>query len=211
MSKLWNAVDDYFNAELNADDGVVSGIPAHNEYRGEAIAGQGKYLHLLAKIKGAGSILEIGSLGGYSTLWLGKALSEEGRMASLESNTEYAQIAEDNIAAAGLEDKVEVIHAPPEDTLPKLLERGYPRFDFIYIDANQELYPEYLESAIEMAKCGSVIITERKIEDKFEEEKNGPEMQKFIQILKDEPRIDATAVQTVGTKGHAGFIMAVLD
>ncbi|WP_411843416.1 O-methyltransferase [Salinicoccus sp. HZC-1] len=211
MSKLWNAVDDYFNAELNADDEVMTGIPANNELREEAVTGQGKHLHLLAKIKGAASILEIGSLGGYSTLWLGKALPEEGRMASLESNAEYAQIAEDNITAAGLEDKVEVIHGPAEDTLPKLLERGYPRFDFIYIDANQQLYPEYLEAAIEMAKCGSVIITERKIEDKFEEEKNGPEMQKFIQILKDEPRINATAIQTVGTKGHDGFIMAVLD
>ncbi len=211
MSKLWNAVDDYFNAELNADDEVMTGIPAHNEHGEEVFAGQAKHLHLLAKIKEAEAILEIGSLGGLSTLWLGRALPEEGRMASLESNADYAEMAEANIAAAGLEDKVEVIHAPAEDTLPKLLERGYPRFDFIYIDANQALYPYYLEAAIDMAKRGSVIITERKIEDKFEEEANGPEMQRFLQILKDEPRIDATALQTVGAKGHDGFIMAVLD
>lgn len=211
MSKLWNAVDDHFNAELNADDEVTTDIPAHNEHGEEVFSGQSKHLHLLAKIKEAKSILEIGSLGGYSTLWLGKSLPEEGKMASLESNAEYAKFAEANIAAAGLEDKVEVIHAPAEDTLPKLLERGYPRFDFIYIDANQALYPDYLEAAIDMAKCGSVIITERKIEDKFEEEANGAEMQRFLQILKNEPRIDATAVQTVGAKGHDGFIMAVLD
>ena len=211
MSKLWSAVDDYFNAELNADDEVMTGIPAQNEHGEEEFAAQSKHLHLLAKIKEAKSILEIGSLGGYSTLWLGKSLPEEGKMASLESNAEYAEIAERNITGAGLEDKVEVIHAPAEDTLPRLLERGYPRFDFIYIDANQALYPDYLEAAIDMAKCGSLIITERKIEDRFEEEANGPEMQRFLKILKDEPRIDATALQTVGAKGHDGFIMAVLD
>src|SRR5699024_1400266 len=203
--------DDYFNAELNADDEVMTGMPAQNEHGEEEFTGQSKHLHLLAKIKEAQSILEIGSLGGDSTLWLGKALREEGKRASLESSAEYAEIAERNITAAGLEDKVEVIHAPAEDTLPRLLERGYPRFDFIYIDANQALYPDYLEAAIDMAKCGSVIITERKIEDRFEEEANRPEMQRLLKILKDEPRIDATALQTVGAKRHDGFIKAVLD
>src|SRR5699024_3280951 len=155
MSKLWSAVDDYFNAELNADDEVMTGIPAQNEHGEEEFTGQSKHLHLLAKIKEAKSILEIGSLGGYSTLWLGKSLPEEGKMASLESNAEYAEIAEKNITAAGLEDKVEVIHAPAEDTLPRLLERGDTRYDSIYLGAAHALYPDYLEAAIDMAKCGS--------------------------------------------------------
>src|SRR5699024_8694383 len=147
MSKLWNAVDDYFNSELNADDEVITGILETKEDREEAVAGQGKFMQLLAKIKDAKSILEIGTLGGYSTLWLGKALPEDGRMATLESNSKHAEIAEEHITAAGLEDKVEIITEPAEESLPKLLERGYPRFDFIYIDANQKLFPDYLEEA----------------------------------------------------------------
>ncbi|WP_020006974.1 O-methyltransferase [Salinicoccus albus] len=211
MSKLWNAVDDYFNSELNADDEVITGILETKEDREAAVAGQGKFMQLLAKIKDAKSILEIGTLGGYSTLWLGKALPEDGRMATLESNSEHAEIAEDHIAAAGLEDKVEIITEPAEESLPKLLERGYPRFDFIYIDANQKLFPDYLEEAIDMAKCGSVIITERKIVEKFDENSVDPEMQRCMEILKNSERVDATAVQTVGSKGHDGFILAVLD
>lgn len=211
MPKLWNDVDAYFTSQLNADDEVITGILENEEERNEATSGQGKFLQLLARIKGAKTVLEIGTLSGYSTLWLGKALPEDGRMATLESNPEYAETAFEHIKAAELDDKVEVIEAPAENTLPKLLERGYPRFDFIYINANQKHYPDYLEAAINMAKSGSVIVTERKIMESFEEEANCPKMQRFLQILTEHPRVDATAVQTVGSRGHDGFVMAVLD
>ncbi|MFC3420372.1 O-methyltransferase [Salinicoccus hispanicus] len=212
MSKLWNDVDAYFTSQLNAEDEVMTGILENDEERAEAVSGQGKFLQLLARIKGAKTVLEIGTLSGYSTLWLGKALPEEGRMATIEPNPEYAETARKHISAAELDDKIEVIDTPAENTLPKLLEKGYPRFDFIYINANQQRYPDYLEAAIGMAKSGSVIVTERKIMETFEaEEATCPRMQRFLQILTDHPRVDATAVQTVGSSGHDGFIIAVLD
>ncbi|MFC3389522.1 O-methyltransferase [Salinicoccus sesuvii] len=212
MSKLWNDVDAYFTSQLNAEDEVMTGILENDEERTEATNGQGKFLQLLARIKGAKTVLEIGTLDGYSTLWLGKVLPEEGRMATIEPNPEYAEKALKHIETAGLDDKIEIIGTSAEATLPKLLEKGYPRFDFIYINANQQHYPDYLEGAISMAKSGSVIVTERKILETFEaEETTCPKMQRFMQILSEHPRVDATAVQTVGSSGHDGFVIAVLD
>jgi len=166
-------------------------------------------------LKGAVNVLEIGTLGGYSSICLAQALSKEGKVVTLEINEDYASVARQNIRHAGLEEKVEIIVGHALDTLPDLKKRGQ-FFDVIFIDADKPNNPEYLKWALKLANSGAIIIADNVVRngavtDINSEDERVRGVQQFIDLLKLEPRIEATAIQTVGVKGYDGFVLAIVD
>ena len=176
---------------------------------------QGKLLQLLATMQGARKILEIGTLGGYSTIWLARALPADGRLITLEAESLHAKIARQNIARAGLEKIVEVRLGPALDSLKELvLERSGP-FDFIFIDADKENYPDYLAWSLKLSRRGTCIIADNVIRngaviDPANEDPRVQGVRRFNELLAAEPRVSATTVQTVGSKGYDGFTLAIV-
>lgn len=217
--KKWNDVDDYFSTKLHSTDPIMDSIlKANSEANLPAIdvaPNQGKLLYLLAKLKGAKNILEIGTLGGYSSVWLGRALPDDGRLITLEFDSKHAKVAEDNIRNSGLENKIEVIVGPALDSLPTLKDKGFSSFDFIFIDADKPNNPHYLKWALEYSKPGTVIIGDNVVRngeviDANNEDLNVQGVRQFIDLLSEESRIDSTAIQTVGSKGYDGFVLGVV-
>ncbi|WP_411843870.1 O-methyltransferase [Salinicoccus sp. HZC-1] len=217
--ETWKAVDAYFDEKLHISDETTEAIKEKNDTEElpaiEVASTHGKMLYLMAKMRNANTILEIGTHGGYSTVWLARALPEGGQMATLEADEKHARVAEENINAAGYGDVVHVVQGTALDTLPSLMEKGYRHFDFIFIDANKENYPEYLKWALEFSKSGAVIVADNvvrngRIIDGDTEEKQIPYLREFIDILSEDDRIEATAVQTVGVKGYDGFLLGIV-
>lgn len=217
--ETWKAVDDYFDDKLQISDEMTKSIKERNDKEGlppiEVAATHGRMLYLLAKMRNADTILEIGTHGGYSTVWLASALPEGGQMATLEADEKHARVAEENIAASGYADKVQVVRGSALETLPSLMEKGYRHFDFIFIDANKDNYPEYLKWALDFSKPGAVIVADNvvrngRIIDEDTEEKQIPYLREFIDIFSEDERIEATAVQTVGAKGYDGFLLGIV-
>jgi predicted O-methyltransferase YrrM len=174
-------------------------------------AAQGKLLHILARAQNARAILEIGTLGGYSTIWLAKALPDAGRLTTLEANAKHAEVARMNIARAGLSDKVEVREGPALGTLAQL--KG--PFDLIFIDADKPSYPEYLSWSLKLSRRGTLIVADNVVlrGDVFKEPSDDPRvhgMRRFLEHLASEPRVSATVIQTVGGKGYDGFAIALV-
>ncbi|WP_175406506.1 O-methyltransferase [Bacillus sp. FJAT-27264] len=218
-TQRWSEVDHYFNSKLLAEDHMLDAVLAANSGAGlpaiDVAPNQGKLLHLLARMKGAKRILEIGTLGGYSTIWLARALPVEGKLVSLEFEHLHVQVAEDNLRAAGLADNVQVIEGPALESLAALEAQGVELFDFIFIDADKPNNPHYLQWALKLASPGAVIIADNVVRDG--EVVNGDSgddrvqgIRQFTDLLAAEPRIDATALQTVGSKGYDGFILGVV-
>lgn len=218
MEETWKAVDEYFEEKLGTTDDTMEHILKETDDAGmrhiEVSKAHGKMLYLMAKMADAKSILEIGTLGGFSTVWLARALPEEGRMATIEADPNHAEVARRNIASAELAALVDVIEGQALDRLPKLMERGYERFDLIFIDADKENNTEYLKWALKFSNKGSVIIVDnvvrqgRVIDDT--EEKAVPYIRRMFDMLEQDDRIEATAIQTVGQKGYDGFLMGVV-
>ncbi|OKP98974.1 O-methyltransferase [Paenibacillus sp. P46E] len=215
----WSKVDGYFNSKLLAADPVLEAVLDANAGAGlpgiDVAPNQGKLLYLLAKMKGAVNILEIGTLGGYSTIWLARALPEEGRLVSLEYEHIHVLVAEDNLRMAGLDGKVEVIEGAALDTLATLEARGVAPFDFIFIDADKPNNPHYLKWALKLARPGAVIVADNVVRegevvkaDSKDERVQG--IRQFVDLLAAEPRIEATALQTVGSKGYDGFVLGMV-
>ena len=174
-------------------------------------AAQGKLLHILARAQNARAILEIGTLGGYSTIWLAKALPDGGRLTTLEASAKHAEVARMNIARAGLADKVEVREGPALGTLAQL--KG--PFDLIFIDADKPSYPEYLSWSLKLSRRGTLIVADNVVlrGDVFKEPSDDPRvhgMRRFLEQLASEPRVSATVIQTVGGKGYDGFAIALV-
>ncbi|AIF65741.1 methyltransferase [Terribacillus saccharophilus] len=216
MENKWSDVDTVFlNSLLPAEEDHSYVLEANQEAELPQIDVsplQGRLLHLLAKIKGAKHILEIGTLGGYSTIWLAKALPASGKLYTLEAHPYFAEVARSNIATAGLEDKAEVVVGNANDTLPELYNEQKNVFDFIFLDADKQSYPEYLKWAIKLAAPGAVIVADNVVrEGEVANEQSTDErvlgVQQFLKLLSTEPRIEATAVQTVGSKGYDGFVL----
>lgn len=217
--ETWKAVDAYFDDKLHISDETTKSLLGRNDAEGlptiEVAATHGKMLYLLAKMRNANTILEIGTHGGYSTVWLARALPKGGQMATLEADGKHADVAEENIAAAGYAGKVHVVRGKALDTLPSLMEKGYRHFDFIFIDADKENYPAYLKWALEFSKSGAVIVADNVVRngmiiDGETKEKQIPYLREFIDILSEDDRIEATAIQTVGGKGYDGFLLAMV-
>jgi predicted O-methyltransferase YrrM len=214
--ETWAAVDDYFNALFVPPDPALdaalraseeAGLPPHN-----VSASQGKLLMLLAQIHGARRILEIGTLGGYSTIWLARALPEGGRLVTLEYNPKHAEVARANLSRAGLADRVEIRVGRAVDTLAELAAKGRGPFDLIFIDADKPSNPEYFAHALELSRPGTLIIADNVVRDGAVIDASSADasvqgIRRFNECVAAEPRLSATAIQTVGSKGYDGFAL----
>lgn len=177
---------------------------------------QGKFLHILAKLRNPSKILEIGTLGGYSTIWLGRALSKEGKLISLEIDQHHAEVAKANVAKAGLADRVTIRVGNALEELPKISEEKAGPFDVIFIDADKEPYAKYFEWALKLSKPGTLVIVdnvvrEGKILDEKTDDNDVKGVQKFIKLLSETSGVTATIIQTVGSKYHDGIALAIVD
>ncbi|ASR35145.1 methyltransferase [Prauserella marina] len=213
----WDAVDAYFADHLIPTDPALDAALATSEQAGlpaiAVSAGQGKLLNLLTRIAGASSVLEIGTLGGYSTIWLGKALPAGGTLVSLESDAKHAEVARGNVARAGLADVVDIRVGPALDTLPGL--RDLAPFDLVFIDADKPNNPHYLNWALELTGIGSVIIVDNVVRGGSVADSGSTDaavrgVRELTELIENEPRLDATALQTVGSKGYDGFAIALV-
>jgi predicted O-methyltransferase YrrM len=215
----WTAVDDYINTLLVRPDPVLeaaleashaAGLPAIN-----VSPAQGKLLHLIARAQGAMTILEIGTLGGYSTIWLARALPQDGRLITLEADPKHAEVARANISRAGLSSVVDVRVGRALETLPDLVAEGRGPFDLIFIDADKTGYPAYFAWALKLCRRGSVIIADNivrqgAVADAASADSSVQGVRHFNALLAAEPRVSATVIQTVGSKGYDGFAIAVV-
>ncbi len=215
----WDAVDAYITDMLVGHDPALERALAASAAAGlpqiAVSPPQGKMLHLLARIHGASSILELGTLGGYSTIWLARALPPEGRLVTLEVEPAYAQVAASNIERAGLALRVQLRVGPALESLLELIDEGAGPFDLIFIDADKPSTPDYFELALKLSRAGGVIITDNVVlggalADSAELEPRAVGMRRFHEMLAAEPRVSATTIQTVGSKGHDGFTLALV-
>lgn len=215
----WTSIDQYMTDLLAPSDDLLDAALEANAAGGlpqwDVAPNQGKLLMLLAQIRGARRILEIGTLGGYSTIWLGRALPSDGHLITLESDPKHAEVAQKNIARAGLADLVELRLGPALETLAALEKESVEPFDFVFVDADKQSNPEYLKWALKFSRPGTVIITDNVVlfGAVLDAETTDPNIQgirKFMELLAAEPRVSATAIQTVGTKGHDGFAIALV-
>lgn len=217
----WTAVDDYVTGLLAPPDEALGAAVRAGEEAGlpqiQVSPPQGKLLHLLAKTIGASSILEFGTLAGYSTIWLARALPAGGRLITLEADPEYAAVAAASIAAAGLGESVEVRVGPALDQLPHLEADGVGPFDLTFIDADKVHTPDYFAWALEHSHPGSLIVADNvirdgRLADLSDDDPAIAAQRRFHEQLAAEPRVEATTIQTVGGKGYDGFsIVRVLD
>jgi predicted O-methyltransferase YrrM len=215
----WSAVDAYFCERLVPADPALEqtlrdsdavGLPPHH-----VAPNQGKLLYLLAKMQGARKILEFGTLGGYSTIWLARALPEEGRLVSLEADPAHAELARANIARAGLADVVDIRVGKAIDTLPALAQEEIAPFDLIFIDADKPSNPEYLKWSLKFSRPGTVIIADNVVRNGTVADPNSTDpnvlgVRRFFDRMAQNPRLSATALQTVGSKGFDGFALALV-
>ena len=186
------------------------GAPAH-----EVSPLQGKLLYLLTKAVGARKVLEIGTLGGYSTIWLARALPPDGKIITLEHNPDHAEVAQMNLTRAGVSELVEVRVGLATDTLPRLVAEGRCPFDLIFIDADKASNPEYLDWSLRLSRPGTLLIgdnvvREGGVADPASADPSIQGVRRFIEMLSSEPRVSATAIQTVGSKGYDGFVLAII-
>ncbi|MFC9591487.1 O-methyltransferase [Streptomyces sp. NPDC056944] len=213
----WIAVDDYFTGTIAPADEALTAALADSTAAGLpeiAVApNQGKLLHLLAATQGARNVLEIGTLGGYSTIWLARALPADGRLITLEYEPAHADVARANIARAGLDKVVEVRTGAALDTLPLLETEGAGPFDLVFIDADKVNNPHYVAWALKLSRPGTLIIVDNVVRNGrvATEHPDDPAItgtRAMFDLVAAEPRLDATAIQTVGTKGYDGLLLA---
>ncbi len=215
MQKQWSEVDNYLIENLVSTDAVLAqvlennhraGLPAH-----DVAANQGQLLALFVRMVGAKSILEIGTLGAYSTIWMARELPHGGRLITLEADPLHARVAQENIALAGLEDRITLREGPALDTLATL-EDAAP-FDLIFIDADKPNNPYYLQWALKYSRPGTLIIGDNVVRDgevthPDSDDERVQGVRRFIEMMRNDPRLTATALQTVGIKGWDGFTLA---
>ncbi len=215
MGERWQAVDDYIAGQLLGADDALAAILANNEKQGlppiDVSPAQGKMLFLLAQMTGATRILEIGTLGGYSTIWLARALPADGRLVTLELEAHHAAVARENLERAGVSDKVDIRTGPAAASLAAMV-TGNP-IDFVFIDADKQSNSLYVAEAIRLGRPGTTIVVDNVVReggvvdaDSADERIIGTRA--LFDMLAANPRLDATAIQTVGAKGWDGFVLA---
>lgn len=220
MSELnWQAVDAYLAPRLAPHDvALESALQRSAEAGLPAIAVspmQGKMLHVLARSIAAESILEIGTLGAYSTIWMARALPEGGRLVTLEADPKHAEVARQNLAGAGVADRVELREGPAIDTLPLLEAEAAGPFDLVFIDADKPSIPAYYEWALRLTRPGSTIVVDNvvrkgKLSDSESRDPAVMACRQLVEQLATDGRVAATVLQTVGDKGHDGFVLATV-
>ena len=214
--EIWSAVDTYFVGELNPPDpaleaavqaSAVAGLPAI-----QVSEPQGKLLQLLALAQGAKRILEVGTLGGYSALWLARALPAEGRLVTLEIDSRHAEVARANFSRAGIAERIELHVGPALDTLRRLHAQGAAPFDLVFIDADKPNNLNYVRAALELSRTGTLIMVDNVVRagavvaDRRDAAAEG--VRRMVEWMRREPRLSATVIQTVGQKGYDGFLLA---
>ncbi|WP_371515717.1 O-methyltransferase [Kitasatospora sp. NBC_01300] len=213
----WDAVDAYFSEQLVGHDPALEAAAAAADAAGLpkiAVApNQGKLLHLLALTQGARRILEVGTLGGYSAIWLARALPADGTLITLEIDPKHAEVAQGNIARAGLEKLAEVRLGRAADSLAALVEQGVEPFDLVFIDADKPSNPEYFRRALQLTRPGSLIIVDNVVRGGAVADADSTDpavvgTRALHDLIAAEPRVTATSVQTVGSKGYDGFTLA---
>jgi predicted O-methyltransferase YrrM len=216
---LWAAVDDHLESLFGPADAALDDALARSDDAGLpriAVSPMlGRLLQVLALARGARRILELGTLGGYSTIWLARALPPGGRLVSLEAEPRHAEVARINIAAAGVDDVVEIRVGAALDTLAELEREGTAPFDLVFIDADKPPYTEYLQAALRLSAPGTLIIADNvvrggRIADPTIEDPAVAGVQRFNAALAAEPRVTGTVLQLVGTKGYDGMALAVV-
>lgn len=217
--ELWKTVDRYIEEMVVESDPALDAALEASAAAGlpsiQVSPTQGKLLQLMARSLGARNILELGTLGGYSTIWLARALPGNGRLITLEVQPKHAEVARSDIARAGLSDRVELRLGPALDTLQQLATEARGPFDLIFIDADKPAYTEYFAWALKLSRSGTVIIADNVVRkgavaDPASEDANVQGIRRFYQAVNAERRVSATAIQTVGSKGYDGFAMALV-
>ncbi|MGA3047157.1 MAG: O-methyltransferase [Terracidiphilus sp.] len=217
---IWTDVDRYFGQLLAPSDDALDAAMLANQQAGlpsiDVTALQGKFLEFLVRISRAKRILEIGTLGGYSTIWLARALPADGRIVTLELDPHHATVARGNLGVAGVLDRVDLIVGPAIESLQALKDSNCAPFDLIFIDADKESYPEYLLSTLKLSRPWTVIVADNVVREGrvVEPDCDDPRVQgvrRFAELLASEPRLSATVLQTVGVKGYDGFALAVVN
>ncbi|WP_322086423.1 O-methyltransferase [Burkholderia sp. BCC1999] len=215
----WNQVDAYFSATLVPSDDALDAALAASDAAGlpaiNVAPNQGKLLQLLATIRGARRILEVGTLGGYSTIWLARALPPGGTLVTLELNPEHAKVATQNIARAGFAEVVSVVVGSAKDSLARLVDADEAPFDFIFIDADKDNNAVYLDAALKLSRPGTVIVVDNvvrrgRVADPDNREPDVVGVRDGFARLVAEPALTTTAVQTVGQKGWDGFSISIV-
>ena len=217
--QTWTAVDEYFNAALIPADPGLDGATALSDAEGLpniAVApNQGRLLNLIARIAGARRILEVGTLGGYSTIWLARALPQDGQLITLELNPHHAEVARANLKSAGVDDRAQVRVGRAVDSLAALAEERPEPFDLVFIDADKPSNADYLTSALRMSRPGTVIVVDNVARNGAVIDPDSPDgsvqgVRRLVELIAAEPRLTSTAIQTVGAKGYDGFILATV-
>jgi predicted O-methyltransferase YrrM len=219
LEQTWTKVDEYFEKFLGLSDDILqaalddsnsAGLPAIN-----VTPAQGKFLGLLVRMMRARRILEIGTLGGYSTIWMARELPDEGALVTLEISPKNAEVAQRNLERAGVAGRTRLVIAPASDSLKRLIADHTEPFDVVFIDADKERSVEYFEAALALTRVGSVIIVDNVVRkgaiiDASTSDAMVIGMQRLTERVAREQRVSATAIQTVGSKGYDGFILAVV-
>jgi predicted O-methyltransferase YrrM len=217
--ELWTAVDQYLVEQLIPADPALEAARQANAAAGlpaiDVSPVQGKLLHLLARMQKAERILEMGTLGGYSTIWMARALPPQGRLVTLEFQAKHVEVARENLERTGLASQVEMRQGPAATSLEQLHAEGAAPFDMIFVDADKRNNPVYLEWSLRLSRPGSLIVIDNVVRDGkvVDAQSDDPDIQgirRFFEMLAKEPRLSATAIQTVGSKGYDGFVLALV-
>jgi predicted O-methyltransferase YrrM len=215
-NQVWNDVDAYFERALSADDSHLQAVVENSRMAGlppiHVSAMQGKLLYLMAMAQGARRILEIGTLGGYSTLWLARALPPQGRLITLEIDARHAELARQSFERAGLNDQIEIRVGPALQSLDRLQTQNAAPFDLVFIDADKPNNPGYVRAALTMSRPGTLIVVDNVVRAGAVLTRPGDATAQGVRSMAEwigrEPRLTATVIQTVGTKGYDGFLVA---
>ncbi|WP_312149636.1 O-methyltransferase [Paenibacillus odorifer] len=220
QTTTWDKVDQYITERLIPQDVVLEEVLVTNQQAGlppfDVSPSQGKFLNLLVQMKGARRILEIGTLGGYSTIWMARALPSDGQIVTLELDPIHAQVAKANLSLAEVDHLVELRVGDALEQLSQMKQEGVEPFDFIFIDADKPNNPNYLKWALQFSQPGTVIlgdnvIREGEVINENSEDARVVGVREFYDLLAEEPRISATAIQTVGSKGYDGFVLGIVN
>jgi len=215
--ELWNKIDEFLSQKLGTSDDLLEAALRDSEKAGlpgiQVTPNQGKLLQLLAQIQGARRMLEMGTLGGYSTICLARALPPDGSLISLELDPAYAQVARRNVERAGLHQRVTVTVGPADDSLAQLVSARVAPFDFIFIDADKAGYPGYFRFALKLSRPGTVIVADNIVRKGTVIEPDSPDanvqgVRRMLDLVASKSGVSATGIQTVGSKGHDGFVLA---
>ena len=215
----WGEVDRYIGDVFGLDDPVLDEAVRATQAAGmpqiQVSAVHGRLLQVLARAVNARRILEIGTLGGYSAIWLGRALPLDGRLVTLELEARHAEVARGNIDRAGLSDRVEVVVGPAVETLKRMVGEATEPFDFVFIDADKESYPDYLELSVSLSRPGTLIVADNvvrqgQVADPSNADPRVQAVRQFNELLAADDRLTATVMQTVGAKSYDGLALAVV-